>query len=401
MVGDFGGSGRPRRLLRAGGGRRCRRRPMTRPRASSSPRREAVEVGDVVRVRGTVAESFGRTQLGQRHRARGVPGRGGGHDDRGVAAGRRASADWEPLEGMAGHVPAGPHDLGVLRLRPLQRDRPQRDGRQMTPTAVFDPGSPEAADLAEANLLGRIVLDDGRNAENPDPALHPDGDVFTLDHRFRGGDTLAGVTGVLDFAFGDYRVQPTADAEYTEVNERPAAARSGRRQRRGRVVQRPELLHDAHGARRARRQHAGGVRAPAGEDHLRDHRDRRRRRRPDRDREQRGGARRTSSTGLNDGDGARALRRIETGVIGTDVIKVAFAYQPARVTPVGEHAILDSSGRPAVPRRLQPARARPDVPATTRRAASSPRSSTTSSRRAPTATPSATRTRATARGTAT
>ncbi len=271
----------------------------------------------------------------------------------------------------------------------------------MTPTAVFDPGSPEAEDLAEANLLGRIMLDDGRNAENPDPALHPDGDVFTLDHRFRGGDTLAGVTGVLDFAFGDYRVQPTADAEYTEVNERPAEPESGRRQRQGRVLQRPELLHDAHGARRARRQHAGGVRAPAGEDHRRDHRDRRRRRRPDRDREQRGGARRTSSTGLNDGDGARALRLHRDGRHrhGRDQGRVRLpagarhARRRAR-DPRLERSTRGSSTTSTGPRS-------PRRSGTTTPAASSPRWSTTSSRRARTATPSAIRTRATAPGTAT
>jgi predicted extracellular nuclease len=215
----------------------------------------------------------------------------------------------------------------------------------MTPTAVFDPGSPEAENLAEANLLGRIVLDDGRNAENPDPALHPDGDIFTLDHRFRGGDTLAGATGVLDFAFGDYRIQPTADAEYTEVDERPAAPDPVG----GNVkVASFNVLNyfttltgpDARGANTPEefeRQRAkiisaiteidadvvGLIEIENNEEALAD-----------------------LVEGLNDATEPGRYAAIETGVIGTDVIKVAFAYQPARVTPVGEHAILDSSVDP-------------------------------------------------------
>ena len=95
------------------------------------------------------------------------------------------------------------------------------DGRQYQPTAVHEPGSPEAAALAEANCARRITLDDGRNAQNPDPAIHPNGGIFDLANRFRGGDTVANVTGVLDFAFGLYRIQPTEGADYSVANPRP------------------------------------------------------------------------------------------------------------------------------------------------------------------------------------
>ena len=52
--------------------------------------------------------------------------------------------------------------------------------RQMTPTAVYEPGSAEATALAAQNALERITLDDGRGIQNPDPALHPNGAEFTL-----------------------------------------------------------------------------------------------------------------------------------------------------------------------------------------------------------------------------
>ena len=46
-----------------------------------------------------------------------------------------------------------------------------------------------------------ITLDDGRSAQNPDPAIHPNGGVFTLDNTFRGGDLVTNATGMLDYRF--------------------------------------------------------------------------------------------------------------------------------------------------------------------------------------------------------
>ena len=50
--------------------------------------------------------------------------------------------------------------------------------------------------------------------------------------------------------------------------------------------------------------------------------------------------------GLNEAEGAGTYELIDTGPIGTDQIKVAFIYKPARVTPVGDFAILDSTVDP-------------------------------------------------------
>ena len=64
------------------------------------------------------------------------------------------------------------------------------------------------------------------------------------------------------------------------------------------------------------------------------------------------------------GDVRRAPTRIiDTGVIGTDEIKVALIYKPAAVTPVGACDILTTADRPAVHRHEQPAVACADVPA--------------------------------------
>ena len=93
-------------------------------------------------------------------------------------------------------------------------------GRQYQPTATFEPGSPEAVALAEKNAAERITLDDGRSQQNPDPASHPNGQPFTLDNRFRGGDLVSNVIGVLDYRFAEWAIQPTQAADHVAANPR-------------------------------------------------------------------------------------------------------------------------------------------------------------------------------------
>jgi len=95
--------------------------------------------------------------------------------------------------------------------------------RQFQPTAIYDPDSPERAELAEENRLNRIQLEDGRTTSYPDPAIHPNGMPFTLTNRFRGGDVVENVRGVMSYSHGEYEIQPTAGADYTAVNERSDA----------------------------------------------------------------------------------------------------------------------------------------------------------------------------------
>ena len=95
------------------------------------------------------------------------------------------------------------------------------EARPFTPTAIEQPG-PAALARAEANSLRRITLDDGLGVQNPDAVRHPNGEPFSLTNRFRGGDTVKNVVGVLGFDFSVYRIQPTAPAEYVASNPRPA-----------------------------------------------------------------------------------------------------------------------------------------------------------------------------------
>jgi predicted extracellular nuclease len=303
-----------------------------------------VAVGDVVRVRGTVSESFGRTQLGS---VTGVAVCASGASVTEAVVGLPVSelADWEPYEGMAVTLP---QSLTISESFNFDRfnELVLSDGRQFQPTAVHEPGSPEAAALAAVNARGRITLDDGRNAQNPDPAIHPDGAVFDLANRFRAGDTVRNVTGVLDFAFGLYRVQPTEGADHTTENPRPAQPDDvDGNLRVGSFnvlnyftsIGTGDEFRGANTVEEFQRQRAKIIAAITALDadvvgliEIQNN---------------------TAAIadlvgGLNDASGAGTYAYVNTGVIGTDAIKVAFVYKPGRVTPVGDHAILDSSVDP-------------------------------------------------------
>jgi uncharacterized protein len=308
-----------------------------------APGSAPVAAGDVVRVQGTVSEFNDKTQLDSVTNLVVCPA-GGAVSATQAALPVSDLSDWEPREGM---LVTFPQSLAIGEYFDFDRfnEIVLTAGRQFQPTAVHEPGSAEAAALAEANVLGRLTLDDGRNAQNPDPAIHPNGAVFDLSNRFRGGDRLQDVTGVLDFAFGLYRVQPTEGARYTEANPRPAEPEDVG----GNVkVASFNVLNyfttwpnppgrGADNAEEFARQRAKIIAAIG---------------RLDADVvglleiENNQAAIEDLVAGLNAAEGAGTYAFIDTGVIGTDQIKVAFVYKPERVTTVGDFAILDSSVDP-------------------------------------------------------
>jgi hypothetical protein len=188
-----------------------------------APAAEDVVVGDVVEATGIVSESFGRTQIS------GIASKVG-TDPASVVATPVSlpvtdQSDWEPFEGM---LVTFPQALFISEFFNFDRfnEIVLTTERQFQGTHAAEPGAPANA-VAAANVLARITLDDGRNSQNPDPAIHPNGAEFTLTNTFRGGDTLQNVTGALDFAFGIYRIQPVhlgtpgPSVTYTNANQRP------------------------------------------------------------------------------------------------------------------------------------------------------------------------------------
>lgn len=98
-------------------------------------------------------------------------------------------------------------------------------GRREQPTNRYRPGTPQAQALAIDNARSSFLLDDGRSLQNPNPTPY-----LQADGMARAGDTLAALTGVIDFGLATadsagivaYRLQPTVPPAFSPSNPRPA-----------------------------------------------------------------------------------------------------------------------------------------------------------------------------------
>ena len=169
-------------------------------------------------------------------------------------------------------------------------------------------------------------------------AIHPNGDVFDLSNLFRGGDIVKDATGVLDDRFGRYGIQPVTGATYIPVNPRsdePEEVGGSLRIAAFNVLNYFTTL-DSRGANNAAeftRQRDKIFAALA---------------RIDADVvglieiENNGTALDDLVDGLNQFIGQPLYVALQTGVIGTDEIAVAFIYKSSSVTPMGDFAVLDA-----------------------------------------------------------
>ena len=198
-----------------------------------------VNVGDVVRVTGAVAEFFGETQIA----ATSVEKVGSGS----VAATNvtlpaadvlvGASGEYIPdLERYEGMLVTFPNTLTVTELFNLDRFGEIHLAAGGRPYVFTNMNEPDAAGLdAHLRDVGArsIMLDDGLTVQNPDPIRYPapDGLPNATGAHVRLGDTIAGLTGNIRYSRGSggsgdelYRVMPTADPLFTSTNPRPAVA---------------------------------------------------------------------------------------------------------------------------------------------------------------------------------
>ena len=326
-----------------------------------------VAIGDLVQVQGVVSEFSGLTEITS---FTGVSVISSGNPLPTAAALSLPVSnvnDFEPYEGMRVTFPQA---LVISEYFNFARfgEIVLTSRRHLTPTAEFEPGSPQVTQAVQDYLLDKITLDDGRSAQNPDPAIHPNGGVFDLANLFRGGDTVANVTGIMDFSFGIYRIQPTQGADYVNANPRPAAPEDveGRlhiasmntlnffltldttnsdtgpgpcggnanldcrgadanqpleftRQRDKLIAALSGLNADVIGLNEL--ENTPGV-SPLGDP--------------------------TNGivAGLNANYGPGVYSFIDTGVIGTDAIRVGIVYRTTAVVPVGNFQILDSTDDP-------------------------------------------------------
>lgn len=183
-----------------------------------APSATDVSVGDDVAVRGTVTEFNGLTEINSN--AAGVTrcGLGTSITATTVNLPENVEGELERYEGMLVNIPQTLTVSEVFNLGRFGEIMLASDGRLFTPTSNNPPNSPAAIAEANANLRRKILLDDTLNIQNPNPIPY-----LGADNTRRLGDTVGGLTGILDFRFNEYRVQPTVAPVFTSANPRTAA----------------------------------------------------------------------------------------------------------------------------------------------------------------------------------
>ena len=179
-----------------------------------------VQVGDAVHLKGTVKEFNGLTEI-DNLTALNLCGTGS------VAATtvdlpETINGDLEQYEGM---LVTFPETLTVSQNYFQGRYGQvtlSSDGR------MYNPTNGHGTTPQTLNARRILVLDDGRSSQNPNPIPY-----IGADNTLRAGDTVAGLTGTLDYGSitsdsttRDYRLQPTQAVSFTRVNARTAAPAS-------------------------------------------------------------------------------------------------------------------------------------------------------------------------------
>ncbi|MDH3944105.1 MAG: ExeM/NucH family extracellular endonuclease [Anaerolineae bacterium] len=310
-----------------------------------------VAIGDSVRVKGDVDEFFNMTEITNVSSVQ-VCSTGGSVAVTALTLPVGSLTDFEPFEGM---YVTFPQVLSVTETYVLGRygQVSLSLGRIYNPTHVTSPG-PAANAQQDLNDRSRIVLDDGNSQENIDPTIHPFGGL-SAGNTLRSGSTVSGVTGVLDYSFGEYRLQPTVTPNFVNANPRtPAPADVGGTLK----VASFNVLNFFNGDGLG-----GGFPTSRGADSAFEftrQRDKIINAILDIDADILGlmeiendGYAPTSAiqdlvNGLNAVAGAGTYAFIDPGVaqIGTDEIAVGLLYKPGSVTPIGPAEILDSSDDP-------------------------------------------------------
>ena len=95
------------------------------------------------------------------------------------------------------------------------------DGRRFIPTEIALPG-PEAEAINELNDRNKLIVEDGISTQNPDPVIFPAPELSAY-NSLRIGDTTSGLTGVINYAFGAYKLIPTQPPVFEGTNPRTLA----------------------------------------------------------------------------------------------------------------------------------------------------------------------------------
>ncbi|UJF21191.1 ExeM/NucH family extracellular endonuclease [Shewanella sp. OMA3-2] len=174
-------------------------------------------VGDNIRVRAKVSEYQGTTQLTQAsHHSLCATGQmlpTAAEITLPVAD----TSYLERFEGMAVHFS---QPLVVNEVYNLGRygEILLGSSRHFIGTQVAAPGA-DALAVTAANKRDSILLDDGLTAQNPDPIRYPAPEL-SASNSVRVGDLATDLSGVMHYAFDQYRIMPTQTVNFVANNPR-------------------------------------------------------------------------------------------------------------------------------------------------------------------------------------
>jgi len=308
-----------------------------------------VNIGDLVRVNGQVVEFFELTELTLNSVL--ICGTGNSVSPTTINMPVTTMDTWDQHEGMLVYFSNDPATTENYFQGQYGEVLLSTGGRLFNPTNVVEPGA--AANAMQAiNDLNIIQLEDGKTAQNPDPTPY-----LGANNTLRTGDTLPGLTGLLNYAFNAYEVHPVGPVNFTRVNGRPGSTSldpgtlkvasfntlnyfttidgsgtlCGPAQDQG--------CRGADSSAEFTRQRTKIINAIIAMDadviglmEIENH--------PTDD------AVTDLVLGLNTIAGAGTYAKINTGTIGDDAIKVTLIYKPASVTTLGSFVVLDSSVDP-------------------------------------------------------
>jgi predicted extracellular nuclease len=191
----------------------------------------SVAVGDLVRVTGSVGEFGGLTQIS----AQNIVKCGTASLPAPTSVNfplPNGQSDLEVYEGMVVQIPDTLYvtehfQLGRFGEVVVSSDGPGNqsatDGRLDQYTQFNLPSVAGNATYQTSLARRRLLIDDGQNNQNPDPIkLARGGNPLAASNTLRGGDSLNNVTGIVDFRFSVYRLQPTVTPNFVAVNARPS-----------------------------------------------------------------------------------------------------------------------------------------------------------------------------------
>ena len=179
----------------------------------------SVSVGDRVTVTGTAGEFQDQTQISASQVS---PCGTGSVAPTDVTLPVPSATHLERFEGMLVRLPQTLYVTEHFQLGRFGQIVMSSGDRLVQPTSVVAPGAPAIA-MQASNNLNRLIVDDPTNLQNPDPILFGrGGNPLSAANTLRGGDTATGMVGVMTYTFGG-----SASASPNAYRLRPVGALGG------------------------------------------------------------------------------------------------------------------------------------------------------------------------------